>query len=181
MHYRRVGFFALCSVALVGCGAAATVNLATPELTPTATMPLTPAEAALGQQPVSVPTIPDSYILSMGDSLTIGPSDHATISQAEAESIALNYTRSDSSFRSAKANSAVLAEVHDSQGTQATGPLEWIVDVTPSKLSPIPYYGGVPESTLPAGQSPSTPNVSTNYYVIVFVNAQSGKVLELGT
>ena len=96
---RRFGFFALVAVALAGCGTVATTLLTnskparfacspTPPISLT-TFCVTPQEQALGQVPVHMRTVPDSFFLDGGIELSIAPGDEPVISKATAETIVL--------------------------------------------------------------------------------------------
>jgi hypothetical protein len=186
MQLRRVGFLALVAVALVGCGTAVshalgaqsfvegntvapvTDSVACPSSSPgpTTNFCLTPAELAAGQENVHSPTVPDSVLLSFGISLTISPSDSAPISAQEAETTAVQFVSSLGVLPSAPvAASAVLAERHDQTGQPVSGPLVWVIDVTPTGGAPAVACGNLGGcNQLPQGDR----------YVVTLVNATTG-------
>lgn len=172
--FRQTGAFSLVALLLAACGASAVSSIkpldeSTPPAQSTSVGPTcptpqpdasitalceSPAELAAGQQLVHSPTIPDSAFISAGISVTISPTDTSTISEQQAMSIAEQgggYT----------AHSAILGEVHDLYGNPTSGPLEWIVDVSP---------------TTPDEPYPGRPGFYVQY-AFVIINAVNGSVL----
>lgn len=153
MQLRKIGFFALVAVALVGCGTAALATTGTstsgttgttsssgssssaPECGTPAPGPRpvqtafceTQAEESAGQTPVHLSGIPDAVLINAGITLTVAPSDSPSISEQDALNIAAAHNGTDHS-----PTQAVFGELHDVFGQPTNGQLVWVVNVSPS-------------------------------------------------
>ena len=167
MQFRRVGFFALVAVALVGCGTAASHALAVGGVT-TSTLNICPSsgptittgecvtttEQANGQLPAHMSTIPDSALVSTGLRLTVGPQMAPTFSKTQCEA-------------TIEANGVVPSNIHEGllalwQTTldDSTPPsLVWVFNVTP--VAPLPL----------------APDGHPYPYALSVVNATTGQVV----
>lgn len=138
-------------------------------------MPLTSAEAALGQGYATDPTIPNRVLLSGGISITAPRSAGYHIPKQKAEQVAIE-NASGLSGRPVLRR-CILVDIHDINGNPASGTLTWLVDITPDHQQIIgSWHGG------PIGRSSSSP-VSTpdsapaKTYVYVLIDARSGAEL----
>lgn len=137
LHLRKTAFFTLVALALTGCGAAAAVTLhpldssAAPTIcaadTPIVSTCITQAEENLGETPLSGSTLTEQEIADAGFQFTSPPSTTASISVAQADSVAME----GDTLPSPAVRSTVLAELHDLNGDPAQGELVYLVDVTP--------------------------------------------------
>ncbi len=171
----RFGILAVMAVALSGCGAAPPKTdkfPCPPGAIATTRFCLTPAEIALGQSNVHDPTIPDSAMLGLNVSLTIGPHDKATVSESQAEASAVNaFRKTQPSGFQPNVNSAVLVLLHGGDGNPAQGTLVWFVDVTPT--------GGIQVACGGLGGCKQTPRQDQFSYVAV--NAVTGIAIDSGS
>ncbi len=137
----RLGAFPLLLVTLgavtTSAAAVSASNIPTciPDDVLSGTFCLSPEERARGEVPVHSPTTPDSVFIDSGISLTLAPGDRsrATVTEQEAvHSLLLNDQLPNSAV-----HSAFLGEYHVSTGIPTTGPLVWVIDITPSTGVPI--------------------------------------------
>ena len=183
MQYRRVGFFALVAIALVGCGSAAALgaqpaavdstsspapacpNASAPASTPQTMFCETPDEVSLGETSIHLSSIPDQALILVNQTLTTLPSASATppVTQAQAESTALANA---SMIPGARVNNAQLAALHSATGLPAAGTAVWVIDVTPPGGFAGIGNGGI-------GSTPTTQ--SHDQYVWALVDASTGQ------
>ncbi len=169
MQYRRVGFFALCSVALVGCGAVAanhalgaqpaavgSAGSICPSSGPTNTTGecVTPSEAAQGQTPAHMATVPDSALLSAGLRLNIGPSMDPKFSKGQCEA-----TLEANGVSASNIHEGLLAYWQQSLDDSSAPTLVWVFNDTSATGEPI------------------APNGKPYSYGLTIVNATTGKVI----
>jgi hypothetical protein len=101
----------------------------------------------------------------MGYSLTVAPTDAPQISKQQAESIALSAV---TGYPGAQAVEAAFGELHSSNGTPASGQVVWIVNVDPP--------GGIKQTSI--GGADSSPVSWTNNTPLIFINAETGAIIQ---
>lgn len=89
----------------------------------------TPAEEAEGQVPVEMTTVPVGLFISENVSLTSAPAKLASITEAQAESIALQHVGD--VLPDSQVDEAVLADWHTAEGQPTNGNIFWVVNVAP--------------------------------------------------
>lgn len=149
-------------------------------------MPLTSAEAALGEKPVSLPGVPDSVLEKSALYLTIAPTDHPSVSQAAAQESALQHA-SALFPTTPQVTGYVLAELHDAQGDPPKGQLVWIFALSSSSGQSFLSTEGEPPGGAPSGKpDPATthpvratapPIPASPKYVLVLIDASTGHLL----
>ncbi len=150
-------------------------------------MPLTSAEAALHEKPVSLPGVPDSSLERSSLYLTIAPSDHAAVSQAVAQANAIHDARA-LLPPAPLVKGYVLAELHDAQGNPPKGQLVWIFALSSTSGKTLPPIEGEPPGGAPKG-TPGTIASQSNTaavlttpsrsprYLLVLISATTGQLL----
>lgn len=172
-------------VSLSGCAAIVSPTI---YVSPTqhSTMPLTSAEAALGEKPVSLPGVPDSVLEKSSIFLTVAPGDRSTVTEAAAQETALSNARGLIPGKP-KIIGYVLAELHYAPGEPPKGQLVWIFGLSSASGKTFLPTEGEPPGGAPRGSpdpitahlvgATAPPIPASPRYVIVLVDASNGHLL----
>ena len=159
---------------VVVCGVAAVIYLRTSSTTQVP-MPFTSAEKALGQKPMSDPTIANVSLIDGGVSITKpSRSQKPKISEAEARRIVESTIIKGGDV---PIHSCVLVDLHDSRGNPPAGTLVWLVDITPPNLvgPPAGGPGGLVGVDRSPGAPTPTPQPQRRQYLWVTIDATTGQ------